>query len=269
MDLSYKNLDYVDTSKLDDAMLKENYIFALGFPTHQSTQYVPLRVVGRERLMWWEYDPIQEGMFSNDGTNIVGGKVVASTSTDGITNHTVVTAQRPSSQYASGKPYFIFPNDTKGKYGNLYQLFLGVSPSFMQVTLEQPQGTRQMVLPVQTPNSSYNQFGFIPGSQTPIEKPDPISELFVPPSLQFALGLVNPVNESAKPLFLWVVNYIKYEVIQNADLAYELMNTTKYKSLKLVGGSTAYQYDVRANFGVNPITLGMTRQDIAKALGVA
>ena len=266
MNLSYELPDYVNLKRLDDALLKENYIFALGFPTHQGANYVPLRVVGRERLMWWEYDPIQEGMFSNDGTTIIGGKVQPSTSTDGITNHTIVTPQRPSSQYASGKPYFIFPNTSSGKKGTLYQLFFGISPSFLQVTVEQPQGTRQMILPIQTPNSAYNQFGYIPGSQTPIERPDPISELFVPPALEFALGLQNPVNETAQPLFLWIVNLLKYEVIQDANLAWELMNTTKYKSLKLVGGSAAFSYDVKSNFGVNPITIGMDKNTIANAL---
>ena len=96
----------IDLSALDDEIIRENYIFALGFPTGASTSgYVVLRCVLKpQALNLWLYDPVAEGMLS--------GQINPSSLQNGITGHTFEQVQLPSSKNLTTKASFIF-NNTK------------------------------------------------------------------------------------------------------------------------------------------------------------
>lgn len=253
----------VDISRIESKLIKENYVFGLGFPqTSGDTQWVILRAIGVGKLNPWLYDPIAEGMLT--------GPIPASTSTDGITNHGFVLPQRPTSNKITnqGLRSFIFQvPPASSNYGYLYQLFFGISPYSLRVIVNEPESTYQMGLPDGNINSSYNNYGAIRADDTPLYAPGPESEVIVPPGLDFALGFVNDVNRPAYPLIMWYINYIRYRIETDADLIYEVINTTKYKSLKTVGGVIGYGYDTKSYFGVNPVTLGMTKSQIQNAVG--
>ncbi len=255
--MSMKQYGYdIDLSALDEEVIKENYIFALGFPNGQkSADYVVLRCTLRpQNLNLWLYDPIQEGMLSS--------KIAAAQLQNGISGHTFVEPVLPSSSNMQTKPNFIFKNDSSGKRGIIYQLFFGISPETLRVTLAQPFGTLQNALPIQTINKTYNQFGTINGWRTPLERPTPDSMIWVPPNLDFALGFINDVPEEASPLFMWIINRIQYEVVTDPVILEEVLNTRKYRALKTVGGITSFQYSIQANFGVPPLQLGMSMSQI-------
>lgn len=254
----------INLEKIEPSVIKENHIVGLGFPGagSKASNYVVIRCVAREKLNVYLYDPIAEGMLS--------AAIPASTSVDGITKHGFVQPQRPSSQYANGKPQFVFSDINpaspsvkgSGGIGTMYQMFFGISPSVLRVTFSQPSTTAQMSLPIQNPTSSYNQFGAILGETTPIEEPDPISEIFVPPNLDFALGFVNDSPYTINPLLAFVINYFKYEVVVDPDVLYDVLNTTKYRALHTVGGISSYNYSIESNFKVPPLTLGMSKAEI-------
>lgn len=256
-------IEDIDISRIEDRIIHENYVFGLGFAQSGSaTHWIVLRAVAKAKLNYWLYDPVAEGMLKTS--------IAASTSVDGITNHTYITAQRPGSVNIPSKPSFVFSNEAQptSRYGYLYQLFFGVSPSYLRLTFEQPARTNQMGLPVQTPGADYNQFGAILARDTRLEQPGPLSEIWVPPALDFALGFINDTPEVANPLMVWVVNYLEYEKVNDPDIVYEVLNTTKYKSLRTVGGTAPFNYSIPNNFGQSPVTLGMTKAQIRAALGV-
>lgn len=258
--MSVKQYGYdIDLSALDEEVIKENYIFALGFPNGKmSADYVVLRCTLRpQNLNLWLYDPIAEGMLSSP--------IAPAQLQNGTTGHTFVEPVLPSSSNMQTKPDFIFRNLDKGPKGIIYQLFFGISPEFLRVTLAQPFGTLQNALPIQTINSTYNQFGTINGWRTPIERPTPDSMIWVPPNLNFALGFINDVPETAKPLIMWVVNRIQYEVVTDPVILEEVLNTRKYRALKTVGGISSFQYSIMDNFGVPPLQLGMSLNQIKAA----
>ena len=258
--MSLKRYGYdIDLSALDEEVIKENYIFALGFPNGANeSNYVVLRCTLRpQNLNLWLYDPLAEGMLSS--------AISPAKLQNGITGHTFVEPVLPSSKNMQTKPDFIFRNTSMGRHGIIYQLFFGISPEFLRVTLAQPFGTLQNALPIQTINSTYNQFGTINGWRTPIERPTPDSMIWVPPNLNFALGFINDVPESANPLIMWVVNRFQYEVVTDPAILEEVLNTRKYRALKTVGGISSFDYNIQANFGVPPLKLGMSLSQIKAA----
>jgi len=264
MSLEYK----IDLSDIGSSYIRENYIFALGFPQSSgNTEYVVLRAIATGKPNIWLYDPFAEGMLSNNGTTIVNNSIAGANSQNGISGHTYIDAQIPSSKYVLNDKTFVFNVEpTRSKYGFLYQLFFGISPSFLRVTFQQPFNTAQMGLPPQNPNSTYNQFGAILGDMTPLDRPAPVSEIFVPPALNFGIGFINDTPRAAKPLISWVINYLKYEIITDVDLVYEVLHTTKYRP-RTVGGISGYSYSTKNYFGVDPVTLGMDKSSIGNAIG--
>lgn len=240
---------YIDLSRIEDRLIKNNYVFALGF----NGVYITLRAtVVPDKLVFWDYDPIVEGL--------VSGPIAPATSFNGISNHTFVTAQRPKSTQIPSLPQFIFQNDRLSN--KIYQIFFGISPSDLKVLFNQPFAVNQISLPVQEPSSTYNQYGFIPGKDTPIDRPGPTSQIWVPPGLDFGIGFINDQQIAIKPLIRWVVNLFEYEIVKDADLIYEILNTTKFGSLKTVGGTGNMQYNIKSNFGVPGFALGTPKSEI-------
>lgn len=260
----------VSLEKIDPYRIKENYVFGLGFPQSSGkTEYVVLRSIAVGTPNIWLYDPFAEGMLSDNGNQIVDGKIAAATSTNGINNHTYVQAVRPSSSKISNQSLsdFVFRvPERQGKYGYIYQLFWGISPAWLRVTFQEPFNQDQLGLPPQNPSQTYNQFGAIPGGLSPLEEPTKESEIFVTSGLDFGIGFINDVPRAAKPEMAWIVNYFKYEIVSDADLAYDVLHTKKYK-LKTVGGIYGYGYAVNNYFGVQPLELGMDKSQIQSILG--
>jgi hypothetical protein len=255
-------IEDIDISKIEDRIIRENYVFGLGFPQQGDTDWIVLRAIAKGKENYWLYDPIAEGLIS--------GPIPASTSVDGVTNHGYVTPQIPKSQLIPSRPTNIFQlaPEPSAKTGTIYQLFFGIAPDTLRVLFEEPAGQNQMSLPVQTPSPSYNQFGAILGRDNRINQPGKSSEIWVPPGLDFAIGFINDTPDQVSPLMVWVVNYFRYEKVKDPDTVYEVLNTTKYKALRTVGGVYPYSYSIKNNFGQEPVTLGMSKAEIRAALGV-
>lgn len=257
MDIDY---DQIDLSRISKKLIDNNYVFGLGFPSSSETEWVVLRAIGVGKLNYWLYDPIAEGFLQS--------KIAASTTVNGITGHTYIDAARPSSVNVTSNKTFIFevPKPT-GPTGTLYQLFFGVSPDWLRILFNQPSSQSQMGLPPQNPGAAYNQYGAIRAKDTPLLSPGPDSEVIVPPGLDFGIGFINDVQKEADPLLMWYVNYLRYEIVSDANIVHEVLHTTKYRSLKMVGGISSYNYNIKANFGVDPLTLGMDKSEIQSIVG--
>lgn len=246
--------EIVDTTRIEEHIIREGNVFALGFPNNK---WAVLQCVNRQKEQWYLYDPVAEGMLP--------APIPASNSTDGITGHQFIRPQRPSSQYANGKPFFVFglpPGDN-----HIFQLFFGVSPSTLRVTFQQPFNTDQLGLPIQSANASYNQFGAILGEDTPIYSIGPDSEIIVPPALDFGLGFINDLPQQVAPLLKFRINYIQFEPVTDAEVVYNTLHSNSKTSKKIVGGLIDFTYDFRKNLHVNPVSMSMSVNEIKKAIG--
>lgn len=245
---------YIDTSRIKDLLVKNNFLLGMGF----NGEYAVIRAtVVPDKLIFWDYDPIVEGLLSS--------AIAASTSYNGVEDHTYITPQRPKSVQIPSNPQFIFTNEKKSN--RMYQIFFGISSSDIDVLFNQPFSQNQITLPVEEPTSTYNQYGYIPGKSTPIDRPGPGSQIWVPPNIDFAIGFRNTQQQTYKPLIRWVINYFEYEIVKDPDVIYEVLTTNKYGSLKTVGGVQQFKYNIQENMGAPAFSLGMSKSEIQNIVG--
>ena len=242
----------VDLSRIEDHILKPNYLLMLGFPKG----WVPLRITTADPLQYYIYDPVREGA--------IPGPIPAANSTDGITGLGFLTPVLFGSKNITGNP----PNVFRVKEPDeLYQLFFGVKPTYTRVYREMPKGVAQANIDIQTWSSSYNQFGWIDGRESPFRSPSPRSEMILPPGFDVGWGFANPTPEPISPLFNFVLNRVRVAVILDPDLVVKILERKVYVEFYYVGGLTGYQYDLKKYYSIEPIQLNMTKDEVAKALG--
>lgn len=245
----------IDLSRIEDRILQPNYLLMLGFPDG----WVPLRILYTEPLFYYVYDPIAEGAMS--------GPIPAASSANGITGLGWQDPIRFSSAYIPGRPDNVLRLGTSN-LGELLQIFIGISPKMLRLYRQVPMGVNVGSLP-SIPNawsSAYNQAGWIDGRESPFNAPSPRSEMIIPPMLDVAFAMANPTPEPMNPLFLLVINRVSAGVIGDVDLIEKMLARRVYVKYYNVGGLSQYQYDVKSYFGITPLQLNATRQDIENAL---
>jgi len=239
---------------LDTYLLKPSDKFFLVFPQG----YVPLVVVDSDIPYSFIYDPVTEGALQSP--------LAASPQGNGITSLTIAADVLFGSRYITGNPNDVFKVD---KANNLLQLFFGVAPSYTRVYIYQPANVAQGRLDVATWNSSYNQFGFIDGYQSPLNNPSPYTQIAVPYGLEVAFGLVNPTTVPISPLFRFVVNRMIVNKITNTEIVYDMFTRENTKKL-IVGGASSYTINEYNTYGVTPINpslvLNSTKDEALKVI---
>ena len=250
----------IDLSRIEDTIWRENYLVLLGFPAAAPYYrgYIPLRVMAREQF-YFMYDPLQEGQIT--------AKIPAAAGANGINDLGFVKPALPGSSFLTGKPFDVFYIKNSS---HLYQLFLGVSPSPIRIFKELPATVGQNNLDIDTWAASKLQFGYFDGFDTPLLAPTPRGEIVIPPTMDIAWGYGNPIEESVSPLLLFVVNRLQVGVVTDPDLVERMLSSKVPVSIRTIGGLTTYPYSTKDVYGIEPMPLGATRDDVESFLaGVA
>jgi hypothetical protein len=251
---------HCDTSRIDHAIIRENYLMLLGFPTASGRGYIPLRAIARE-FFYFMYDPINEGQIS---ANIPADANIGTAANTGITDLGFTVPSRPGSQYLTGKPSnAFFIQDLE----EIYQLFWGVSPSILRVYLEAPASVGQKNIDIDHWQANKLQFGYIDGFDSPMLYPSINSEIIVPPQFDIALGYANATGATINPELLFYVNRLQVRVVEDTDLVMAMITGKTPTMIKTVGGITSFTYPADGIYGVAPIPLGATRTQVQQALG--
>jgi hypothetical protein len=241
----------VNLENVEKRILKENYLLMLGF---LDRGYVPLRIKFREEFIYL-YDPVAEGVIA---------EVPASTSVDGLRNLGYVEAVKLGSNLLPGRPINVFAIDRKDR---LYQLFYGIAPSWIRVGLSYPAERTQRNLELYSwTASSYPAFGFIDGFKSPLLKPSEKTEMFILPKTDFAFTFINPAPIPAKPLLLFVVNRLIVEVIRDAELVKKMIDRKIESAIRTVAGLSGIRFDIEETYGIHPIPLSASEDEIKMAL---
>lgn len=246
----------IDLSWIDSTLLRENYLALLGFPVGGGSRgYIPLRVTAREQF-YFMYDPLQEAQIT--------AKVPAGTGANGISDLGFVKPALPGSQYLTGKPFNVFE---VSQNNHLYQLFMGIAPEPTRIFFELPATVGQRNLDIDTWASAKLQFGYIDGYDSPLLAPTPRGEIIIPPTMDIAWGYGNPIEQVIDPLLLFVVNRLQVDLVTDADLVERMLNGKVTAAIKTVGGLTSYTYSTSQVYGIEPLPLGATRDEVEAVLG--
>ena len=253
---------HYDTTRIEKWLIKENWLILMGFPTSGGQGYVPLRCIAREQF-YWMYDPIQEGQIS---ANVPADANIGLSTNNGINDLGFQIPQMPGSQYMTGKPnnaFWVTNTDI------LYQLFMGIAPSILRIFLEAPAATGQRNPDIDHWGANRAQFGYIDGFDSPLMFPSATSELVIPPQFNIAIGYGNPGPQTVNPLLYFTTNKLKVEVVKDPYLVDAMLQGKVPVSIKTIGGLSSYSYNVENIYGIDPIPLGSSLQQIASALGVS
>jgi len=244
--------DYEDPlERLDKVIVRENHNVGLGF----KDGYVFFRVTHRE-LFPFDYDLFAE----------ISGFAGAGTSE--MTAAQYITAKELKSETLAATN--IFKVDNKD---HVYQLFFGVSPSVLRVFSAYPRETEINQLDVGVHSSSYVVFGFIDGFESPLNKPSPRSQVFVPYGPLIGFAFYNYAPYSIKPMMRFIVNRLKVETIKDVNLIMKILQGRVQCTWATIGGidspwgpTTGPKGNYRQWWSVDPIDLLATREEVASAV---
>ena len=240
----------VDTKELEAFLFKENDLLLLG--VNGGSAYVPLRVLARIERPYL-YDTTVEALLPSG--------LVASPSTDGVTNTTFQAALQISSGNLPGKPTDVF--DISQFPDLLYQMFLGIDPPDVRVFLQQPFHVDQGSLPIISFRPGYAQQGWWDGFLSPIYRPHPKTQTIVLPGLSIALAFQNIRPQAVFPLLLFYMNALRVGVITDPELAYEMVTVPNKARIMTVGGLQPQNYTVKTWYKVPGVRLDMTKDQVA------
>jgi hypothetical protein len=234
--------------RIDKVIVKENFNVGLGF----KDGYIFFRVANRE-LFPLLYDPFAEI------TNFAGAGNVA------LPTLTYLTAQEFKSDTLASTNIFRID-----KTDHMYQLFYGFSPGLCKVFPAYPRETEINQMDEGLHTQAYTIFGFIDGFESPINKPSPRSQLFVPYGPLIGFGFYNPAPYSIKPMFRFIVNRLRVETITDVELIMKILQHKEECTLATVGGidnpwGTGTQNYVKW-YGVSPISLLANRAEVVSAV---
>jgi hypothetical protein len=254
--LSKNHIPIVMETNLDrisDHILRPNDLVLLNFPEG----LIPIRVLNTEFFQFL-YDPLSEGQISTE--------VPASTSVDGAKDLGFVSPQLFKSAILAAQPVNVFRID---KPSILYQVFVGIAPSYARVFFALPSTASQKNLEIISWSSAYSAFGWVDGFISPLNEPDPQSEAIFPYGVDPAIGYANPLQEPIRPLLMFYVNRVAYGVVADVDLVVEMLDKRgrgERTFMKTVGGLTRFTYPYRDVFKITPIPIGATRDQISRIL---
>lgn len=238
--------DYFE--RIDKKIVRENYNVGLGF----KDGYVFFRATHRE-IFPFLYDLFAEI------TDFAGAGTVDMTADQYIT-----VKELKSDTLAATNILAV------DEYDHLYQLFYGLSPSEVRVFPAYPRETEIHQLDVGLHLPTYTVFGFIDGFESPLNKPSPRSQLFIPYGPLVGFAFHNPSPTKIKPMMRLIINRLKVEVIKDVDLVTKLIQRRVECTFATLGGIDNPWGTSKANYkkwwGVQPVSLLATRPQIERAL---
>lgn len=204
----------ISLEAIQDKIIKEDTILQLAFP---NLGLVHLRAITLEEIpyVYDELDTIQPGDTSDSTPQRLG------VSSYNIDNAIEVTEDL-----------------------HLYQMFYGISPGMMRVRVGYPAETMKGGLDVRG-NQINGKFGYVDGFRSPLEEPQPISELIIPPDFDVGFVFHNPDTIPVKPVIYWHIISMNISVIRDAELIYNIMagNMPAGKVMKKsMGGATPFKF---------------------------
>ena len=232
----------VGTDDLDPILIKENELLMMGINAGKT--YIPLQCVARVETPY-VYDPIAEGQLS--------GPLAASPSTNGISNTTFQSALQLGSSNIVAKPTDIFDLTYFPQF--LYQAFVGIDPPWLKVFLQQPFRTDQRSLPLVYFTPNYAQEGFFDGDSSPPWRISPKTQMLVLPGLSIALGYDNNQPFPAYPILVFYINALNVAVVNDPDLAYDMLTVPGKARFFTVGGLQDVQWKPQSYYGITGFEL--------------
>ncbi|MEM2374639.1 MAG: hypothetical protein QXI11_09430, partial [Thermoproteota archaeon] len=175
---------------------------------------------------------------------------------------------KPKSSIMSGRPENVFFIRDRSI---LYQLFMGVAPSYAQVYVAVPSTHGQRNLELTSWSQAYGTFGYIDGFISPLLYPSPDSEIILTYKLDIAFAYGNQLFQEVKPLIHFYTNRVRFGVVVDVDLVMEMLDKRGRGvdvKIKPVGGFTGFSYDFKDAFGIEPIPPTATRREVEVRLKV-
>ncbi|MEM2941435.1 MAG: hypothetical protein QW304_07805 [Thermoproteota archaeon] len=208
----------------------------------------------RTEFFHYLYDPIAEGALT--------GELPASQSTDGVSNIGFVTPNFLGSQIIASRPINVLSVEAKDV---LYQGFIGIAPSPVRLYTNIPATASQRRLEVVSWSSAYPAAGWVDGYASPLFYPAPSTQIILVNKIDIQLGFANPLQFTVRPLLLFYLTRAKFGVVSDIELIMEMLDkrgrgvNTK---IVTVGGLTSFDYPYLEVFGIRPIPLSATREEV-------
>jgi len=246
----------VDVSRIIPYLLKPNSLALLHFPDG----VIPIRVLKNEFFNYL-YDPIAEGQIANP--------IPPSTSTDGAKNIGFIAPELLKSRIIAAQPINVFRID---RLSLLYQVFVGIAPSYARIFYAIPSTSAQRNLNVINWGIAYAAAGFIDGFTSPLLYPSPDSEFVITYGLEPGIGYASILQESVYPLLWFYVNRVEFGVVLDVELIMEMLDQRgrgEKAFIKTIGGMTNFTYQYRDVFRIRPIPLTATREAVKQIVDEA
>lgn len=227
---------------IDELQLLENYLLALNFP---DKGIVPFRILTREQIVWDPY----------------------------VVDYSSTTTPFPADGWKDsakiGHPTDtsvdnILEIETKLR---LYQLFYGIRQSDVRAYLSYPEGQTRRNIDTKSVSARAD-FGYVDGSMSPYDDPKPVSEVWIPKDINIGFSWYNRASVEQEIYVKWIMNMYGVELIKDVDLVEKILNRKIECRIATLGGVNSFIYDTAVVWGVTPIKLTATREEIASALGV-
>lgn len=238
--------DYLE--RIDKVIVRENHNIGLGF----KDGYVFFRATHRELF------PLLYDLFA-EITDFAGA------GTTSLAAATYLSAKELKSDTLTATNIFKVTEKD-----HLYQLFYGIAPSVCRVFPAYPRETEINQLDVGLHTSSYTIFGFIDGFESPVNKPSPRSQVFVPYGPLIGFAFYNYAPFAIKPMMRFIVNRLKVETIKDVDLIMKILQRRVECTLATIGGIGSPWGTSKENYkdwwGVQPVSLLASRDEVAQAV---
>ena len=227
---------------IDELQLLENYLLALNFP---DKGIVPFRILTREHITWDPY----------------------------VVKYSSTTTPFPANGWKDSAKIG-HPTDTSidnileiETKLHLYQLFYGIRQSDVRAYLSYPEGKTRRNIDAKSVSSRAD-FGFVDGSMSPYDDPKPVSEVWIPKDLDIGFAWHSRASVDQEIYVKWILNLYGVELIKDVDLVEKMIRRKVECRIATLGGVDSFIYDTKTVWGVDPIALTATREEIEAALGI-
>jgi len=230
---------------IEDLTLLENYLVALNFP---DKGIVPFRIETREQLIYNPYTV----KYSSTVTRFAADTWKDSNKLGHPTDTSIDN---------------LFEVDSKLR---LYQLFFGIKGGDIRAYPTYPSGIPRRSLDIKSISSKAD-FGYIDGNMSPYNDPKPVSETWVPKDLDIGFAWYNRGSVAQTIVTKWIVNMYGVKIIKDIDLVEKILKRKGEGAncrIVTLGGLDPFIYNTNGVWGVSPIKLEATREEIKAALGI-
>ena len=220
-------------NRINDLILKENYLLGLSFPSVGSVFF---RVNAREYVPF-VYDEIGD-VAADEWIDSSRLQLAAKNITD-------VLAIEDCDM--------------------IYQMFMGISPSPLKSYLHYPMESMRGNLD-ETNNYTKSDFGFVDGFESAFNNISPKSEVWIPKDMKVGWAWHNPTDRTVRAMLnLMIVRY-RVSVVRDSDLIHRILTGRKECRIATVGGVDVVPYNVRHIWDISAIPFGSTLDEINAAV---